>query len=119
VSADTKVKMFNCTFTSVLLYAAETWKVDKETTQKLQTFINKSLKKILKILKIYWLDKISNIVRQALEHQLLGKRKRGKLLNSWRRSVTREHEAISLSWTDIKTISKNRKEWKGTLIKIC
>jgi hypothetical protein len=110
-----------------LLYAAETWKVDKETTQKLQTFINKSLRKIL---KIYWLDKISNIklwnktkqepaettvkrrkwnsigymsrkaneniVRQSLEHQPLGKRKRGKLLNSWRRSVTREHEAISL-----------------------
>jgi hypothetical protein len=58
VSTDTKVKMCNCTIKSVLLYDAETWKVDKETTQKLQTFINKSLKKIL---KIHWPDKISNI----------------------------------------------------------
>jgi hypothetical protein len=38
--------------------AAETWKVDKETTHKLQTFINKLPRKIL---KIHWPDKISNI----------------------------------------------------------
>jgi hypothetical protein len=46
-----------------------------------------------------------NIVRQALEHQLVGK-KRGKPLNSCRRSVTREHEAIGLSCTDIKMREK-------------
>jgi hypothetical protein len=49
LSADIKVKMFNCTIKTVLLYAAETWKVDKEITQKLQTFINKLLRNILKI----------------------------------------------------------------------
>jgi hypothetical protein len=150
ISTDTKVKMFNCTIKSVLLYGAETWIVDKNSWQKLQTFINKSLRKIL---KTHWLDKISNIelwnitkqepiettvkwrkwnwighmlkkandniVRQALEHLLVGKRKRGKPLNSWWRSITREHEAISLSWTEIKRMTKNREEWKETVTKIC
>jgi hypothetical protein len=32
-SADTQVKMFNCTIKSVLLYGAETWKVDEETSR--------------------------------------------------------------------------------------
>jgi hypothetical protein len=50
--------MFNCTIKSILLYGGETWKVDKETTHKLQTFLNKSQRKIL---KIHWPDKISNI----------------------------------------------------------
>jgi hypothetical protein len=38
--------MFNCTIKSILLYGGETWKVDKETTHKLQTFLNKSQRKI-------------------------------------------------------------------------
>jgi hypothetical protein len=38
VATDTKVKMYNRTIKSVLLYGAETWKVNKETTHKLQTF---------------------------------------------------------------------------------
>jgi hypothetical protein len=50
-----------------------------------------------------------NIVRQVLECQPVGK---SKPLNSWTRSVTREHKAIGLSWTNIKTIAKNREEWK-------
>jgi hypothetical protein len=41
-----------------LLYGGESWNVDKETTQKLQTFVNKSIRKIL---KIHWLDRMTNI----------------------------------------------------------
>jgi hypothetical protein len=37
-----KVKVF-----IALLYGAETWKVDKETTKKFQTLINKAIRKIL------------------------------------------------------------------------
>jgi hypothetical protein len=115
VSTNTKVKMSNCTIESVLLCGAKNWKVDKETMQKLQTFINKSLRKIL---KIHWPDKINNIelgnktkqelvettlkrrkwnwighalrkandniVRQALEHQPVEKRKKCTPLNARR-----------------------------------
>jgi hypothetical protein len=31
ISTDTKIKMFNCTIKSVLLYGAETWIVDKNS----------------------------------------------------------------------------------------
>jgi hypothetical protein len=31
ISTDTKVKMFNCTIKSVLLYGAETWIIDKNS----------------------------------------------------------------------------------------
>jgi hypothetical protein len=42
----------------LLLYGGESWNVDKETTQKLQTFVNKSIRKIL---KIHWPDRMTNI----------------------------------------------------------
>jgi hypothetical protein len=42
---------------AVLLYACETWKNSKYITNKLQVFINKSLRKIL---RIFWLDQITN-----------------------------------------------------------
>lgn len=57
ISETTKIKIFNSCIKSILLYGAETWKQDENTTKKLQTFVNKSLRKIL---KIYWPNKITN-----------------------------------------------------------
>ena len=42
---------------AVLLYGCETWKNSKYVTTKLQVFINKSLRKIL---RIFWPDQITN-----------------------------------------------------------
>jgi len=42
---------------SVLLSGSETWRVTRSISNKIQTFINKCLRKIL---KIYWPQKISN-----------------------------------------------------------
>jgi hypothetical protein len=42
---------------AVLLYGCETWKNKKSITAKLQVFINKCLRKIL---RIFWLDQITN-----------------------------------------------------------
>ena len=53
----TKIRIFNSNVKSVLLYGAETWRTIKTTTNKVQTFINKCLRRIL---NIYWPDKISN-----------------------------------------------------------
>lgn len=57
ISKKTKLRVFNTNVKSVLLYASETWLVNEALTSKLQTFINKCLRKIM---GIYWPNIISN-----------------------------------------------------------
>ena len=40
-----------------LLYGAETWRMNKTTLKRIQTFVNQCLRKIL---GIQWMDKVSN-----------------------------------------------------------
>jgi hypothetical protein len=56
-STQTKLRIFNMNVKAVLLYGCESWKNSKYITTKLQVFINKSLRKIL---RIFWLDQITN-----------------------------------------------------------
>ena len=53
----TKLRLFNSNVKSVLLYGAETWRMTKTTTDRVQTFINGCLRRIL---QIRWPDTISN-----------------------------------------------------------
>ena len=53
----TKLKIFNSNVKSVLLYGSETWFLNKNLGDKIQVFVNKCLRKIL---KIFWPNKISN-----------------------------------------------------------
>ncbi|KAI0235262.1 hypothetical protein LSAT2_014241 [Lamellibrachia satsuma] len=57
ISNRTKIRLFKNNVLSVLLYAAESWKVAKGICQMLEVFQNKCLRKIL---QIYWPNKISN-----------------------------------------------------------
>ena len=57
LSLNNKIRIFNTNVKSVLLYGSETWRTTKTNTQKLQTFINRCLKHIL---KIRWPQKITN-----------------------------------------------------------
>ena len=57
ISNRTKIRLFKSNILSVLLYAAESWKVTKSICQMLEVFQNKCLRKIL---RIYWPNKISN-----------------------------------------------------------
>ena len=52
-----KIRIFNSSVKSVLLYGSETWRVTKGTSQKLQTFINNCLRSIL---KIRWPKNVAN-----------------------------------------------------------
>ena len=54
---DTKIRIFNACVKSVLLYGCETWLVTKEIQRKIQTFVNRCLRYIL---RIWWLKIISN-----------------------------------------------------------
>ncbi|KAH9595063.1 NineTeen Complex (NTC) component [Schistosoma haematobium] len=59
LSTNTKVRIFNASVKTVLLYGAETWRTMKAIIQKVQVFINSCL---CKILRIRWPDTISNNV---------------------------------------------------------
>ena len=54
---DTKIRIFNACVKSVLLYGCETWLVTHEIQRKLQTFVNRCLRCIL---RIWWPNIISN-----------------------------------------------------------
>ena len=57
LSLRSKIGLFNSNVKAVLLYGSETWRVTKTNTDKLQAFVKKCLRHIL---KIRWPDKISN-----------------------------------------------------------
>ena len=57
LTTKTKLRVFGSTVKAVLLYGSETWRLTKGLEQKLQVFINKSLRNIL---RIWWPRKISN-----------------------------------------------------------
>jgi len=54
---DTKIRIFNACVKSVLLYGCETWFVTKEIQRKIQTFVKRCLRCIL---RIWWPNIISN-----------------------------------------------------------
>jgi hypothetical protein len=57
IKKETKIKIFNACVKSVLLYGCETWLVTSEIRHKMQTFVNRCLRYIL---RIWWPNIISN-----------------------------------------------------------
>jgi hypothetical protein len=57
IRKDTKIKIFSVCVKSVLLYGCETWLVTSEIRRRIQTFLNRCLRYIL---RIRWPNIISN-----------------------------------------------------------
>ena len=57
ISRKTKLRLFNSNVKSVLLYGSETWSLTKKNETKIQVFVNKCLRRIL---KVFWPQIISN-----------------------------------------------------------
>ena len=57
IGKTTKIRLYRTHFKSVLLYGAETWRMNNTTPKRIQTFVNQCLRKIL---GIQWMDKVSN-----------------------------------------------------------
>ena len=99
LSLTTKIRLFNSNVKSVLLYGAETWRMTKTTIDKVQTFLNNCLRRIL---KIRWPDTISNTnlwesTRQLPAEEEIRKRRWGWIGHTLRKpptSITRQ----ALKW---------------------
>ena len=101
------------------LYGCETWKNSKYITTKLQIFINKSLRKVL---RIFWPDQITNKVlwkctKQPRIDLLIRKRKWGWLGHTLRSpidDVTRQ----ALEWNPKGKRSRGRPKntWRRTVL---
>ena len=57
IRKDTKIKIFNSGVKSILLYGSETWLVTSEIRCKIQVFVNRCVRYIL---RIWWPNIISN-----------------------------------------------------------
>ena len=136
LSMTTKVRLFNSNVKSVLLYGAETWRTTKTTIEKVQTFINSCLRRIL---KIRWPDTISNanlwertcqlpaeeeikktlrklpssVTRQALKWNPQGKRKRGRPRNTWRRDFEADTAKMGYTWNQLERMAQDRRLWRS------
>ena len=105
---------------AVLLYGCETWKKSKYVTTKLQVFINKSLRKIL---RIFWLDQLTNNELWKRTKQLridlqIRKRKWGCLGHTLRKpidDITRQ----ALEWNAQGKWGRGRPKntWRRTVLK--
>jgi len=60
-----------------------------------------------------------NIARQALEWNPQGKRRRGRLGNTWQRIVLEEAKRVKKTWMEIKTDAKNRVRWRILVEVLC
>jgi hypothetical protein len=146
----TPTDIFSTNMKAVLLCDCQTWKNSKHTTAKLQVFINKCLRKIL---RLFWPDQITNkelwkctkqpridlqirkckwgwlghtlrkpsdvIARQALEWNPQGTWGRGRLRNTWQRTVLKEAKRVNKTWAEIKTDAKNRVRWRILVEALC
>ena len=57
IKINTKLKIFNSNVKAVLLYGSETWQSTQKKLMRIQTFINKCLRRIL---HLKWTDKVPN-----------------------------------------------------------
>ncbi|KDR17276.1 hypothetical protein L798_08842 [Zootermopsis nevadensis] len=148
-SPNIKLRIFNTNVKSVLLYGCETWKVTKELMQKLQSYINRCIRFLL---KIRWPENISNeklgrithqtkiqqikerkwkwlghtlrkedesISKQVLDWNPQGARKRGRPSITWRRSIEKEARSQGKSLKEIKALGNNRVRWRIFISALC
>ena len=114
----TKLRIFNSNVKSVLLYGSETWLMTEKLRARLQTFINKCLRKVM---RIFWPDWITNkelwsATNQEPIDQEIRRRKWRWLGHTMRKdhsSITRQ----SLRWNPAGRRSRGRpkKTWRRTV----
>jgi hypothetical protein len=113
-----KIQIFNTNVKSVLLYGCETWKTTNQITRRLQTFINKCLRRIM---NIKWTDKITNeelwrITRQKpIEIQI--KRRKWNWIGHTLRKETGTIEKTASDWNPqgYRRRGRLKRTWRRTV----
>ena len=62
---------------------------------------------------------VSNITRQGLEWNPQGKRKVGRLKQTWRQSTDDEIKTAGFTWAELKRTSQNRVWRRGVVAALC
>jgi hypothetical protein len=148
INKDTKIKLFNVYVKSVLLYGCQTWLVTCEIQRKLQSFVNRCLRYIM---KIWWPRVISNeklweMTGQISINKEIRNRKFGwightlrkdyselcKAALQWNPQGTRRrgrprnswrratlNESGKHSWSDFRFVARSREGWRRFVDNLC
>lgn len=99
ISKKHKIRIFNTSVKSVLLYGSETWKVTNTISKKLQVFLNKCLRRILKIfwpLRINNQDLLQTCGMEAIDIEI--RRRKWKWIGHTLRKDNRDIAKVSFQW---------------------
>ena len=116
----TKIRIFNTNVKAVLLYGSETWRVTTASTKQVQTFINKCLRRIL---RVYWPEVIFNKdlwVRTGQEPIVTTiKRRRWKWIGHTLREGERNIARHAMDWNPQGTRKRGRPriKWRRSIQK--
>ena len=140
IKTNTKLRIFNSNVKAVLLYGSETWRSTQKTLKRIQTFINKCLRRIL---HLKWTDKIPNTTLWKMTKQLPieneikkrkwrytqettkhhhpssqhmkhpGKRRRGRPRNTWQRDTEKETKETGFTRREMEKMATDRKRWRS------
>ena len=102
-----KLRIFNTNVKSILLYGCETWKTNKNIINRLQVFVNKCIRRIL---RIWWPNKTSN-------KQLWERTKQETISNC--SSTLKDLQRINRTWTEAKFEAQNRIRWRKNIEALC
>lgn len=109
LSKNTKIRIFKSSIIAALLYGCKTWKMTKRDEVKLDTFLHKCLRRLL---KIYWPMRVTNEeVRERARTYTISKR-----IRRWRwhwighalRMDHQQNPQIALTWASEGKRSRSR-----------
>ena len=120
LSINTKLRIFRSSVLTVLLYGCETWRMIKSDETRLNVFLHKCLRRIL---KIYWPMKVTNeeirsrTNMEEITQQI--KRRRWKLIGHVLRKSATDNTRIALTWTPEGRRKRGRPKetWRRTVEK--
>lgn len=99
ITRKTKLRIFNSSVTSVLLYGCTTWRLTQESLRKLQSFTNRCLRQILQIFWPYWVTneqllELANL--NSIENEL--KKRKWKWIGHTLRKPPHEISRAVMEW---------------------
>uniref|UniRef100_A0A8W8MZV1 DUF6451 domain-containing protein n=1 Tax=Magallana gigas TaxID=29159 RepID=A0A8W8MZV1_MAGGI len=102
ISRKTKLRFYNSCVLSVLLYGAECWRMTEGDINRLSSFHNICLRKII---RIFWPNKISNVElhkkanSEDMRFMLIRRRWQCNTIGNVLRKITDNITRIALQWT--------------------